>query len=277
MDFHALYISLKLYGLGDFCHYKNLFNPAGHLVNEWGSLILALLPFPFILYMCEKGFASRWIYLVPVVPLVMSIIVSFSRGLYLAFAVMLIVCQLLLILFARKYLLKVLMLCSVILILCAVFSYPMRKSVGTTISFFGSPSQVKSFQGRIRIWHTALNMFQNHPWTGTGGNNYALFQTQYMDNAEQRPLSGRAFNLYIQMLAEKGILGFISFFVFVLFLLFKMLRSIPHAEDQGKLKKIIYFSVAVALLVRDTNYSSLLTSFSTEYLFWYMLFTGNRI
>ncbi len=275
LDFHALSISLDMYNLGDFIHYKNLYSPAGHLVNEWASLMLAFLPFPFIWYLREKEWASRWVLLVPSLTIFLSIVLSFSRGAYLALAVMALCGTCFILLFARKYLPKLLIFSLVLLLFTVALCYPVRRSVGSTVSVFGNRSQVQSFQGRISIWQAAFRMFKNHPWTGTGANNYPLFQAPYLDHTNSRPLSGRAFNTFLQLLAENGVIGFSVYVFLVLWLLYLLFKSTLKRRDEERLVGFMCCAAVIALWVRDTSYSSLLTHFSTAYLFWMLLFQGS--
>jgi putative inorganic carbon (HCO3(-)) transporter len=66
---------------------------------------------------------------------------------------------------------------------------------------------------RLAIWACAGSMFLGHPVLGVGYGNYRLASLTYVPE----PIGGQlhAHNLYLQLLAETGIVGFMAFFILV--------------------------------------------------------------
>lgn len=67
------------------------------------------------------------------------------------------------------------------------------------------------------LWETALRMTLDHPFLGVGTGRYALFFQEYTTPELRRgfgPFWGTAHSLYLQLLAEQGVLGLASFLVF---------------------------------------------------------------
>lgn len=69
---------------------------------------------------------------------------------------------------------------------------------------------------RLRLWETALRMALDHPLLGVGTGRYAFFFHEYAGELRHGfgPFWGTAHSLYLQLLAEQGLLGLASFLVF---------------------------------------------------------------
>lgn len=59
---------------------------------------------------------------------------------------------------------------------------------------------------RVAHWRAGLAMFDDHPWLGVGIGNYAVAYERYAPPHWYEPL-GHAHNIYINFLAETGVLG----------------------------------------------------------------------
>lgn len=71
--------------------------------------------------------------------------------------------------------------------------------------------------GRIRVWQSAINMFGDHPLTGVGLNNFGEpYRNSYLTQGSTESHLEHAHNLFLQQLAETGIIGCVGF-CFVLF------------------------------------------------------------
>jgi O-antigen ligase len=66
---------------------------------------------------------------------------------------------------------------------------------------------------RLAIWASAASMFLGHPVLGVGYGTYRISSLTYVPE----PIGGQlhAHNLYLQLLAETGIVGFLVFFILV--------------------------------------------------------------
>ncbi len=72
--------------------------------------------------------------------------------------------------------------------------------------------------GRLALWAAALAMFRDAPFLGHGPNSYVLHYRAYLDALQLPPwvridprVTPWAHNLYLELLAEQGILGLVSF------------------------------------------------------------------
>jgi len=66
---------------------------------------------------------------------------------------------------------------------------------------------------RLAHWQSGLRMFTDHPWLGVGIGNYAATYSSYALPHWYQAL-GHAHNIYVNLLAETGLLGALAFAVF---------------------------------------------------------------
>jgi len=83
-------------------------------------------------------------------------------------------------------------------------------------------------QYRIDSWKAGLNMVQNHPLIGIGINEFSYNTQKYSDKYIHSPAPH---NIFIQILAEAGILFFIVFIVFLYFLFTYNFQLISKKQD----------------------------------------------
>lgn len=61
---------------------------------------------------------------------------------------------------------------------------------------------------RFYLWDVAWRIFKDHPWLGVGPSNYATVFTDYFQGLiEAQRVWGSAHNIYLQQLAERGLIG----------------------------------------------------------------------
>lgn len=107
--------------------------------------------------------------------------------------------------------------------------------------------QDKNMNQRIELWGNTLDMVQKRPVTGTGlGTFTEAYLSEFPDSFPGKGEGSRpirhAHNLYLQLLAETGILGLLLFMVMVVAGLFYGIRNIVREEDIF-LKSIRYGSL----------------------------------
>ena len=128
---------------------------------------------------------------------------------------------------------------------------PERKSVLITCFMNHTVSQQRSTAGRFVKWKEAINIFGLFPATGVGGGNYALASDTYRQE-RQGLFTSYATNTYLQVAAEKGIVGVIVYGALVLSLIYIGI----HQMKKGELRSIVFFSILLALGVREVTFSS---------------------
>ena len=80
---------------------------------------------------------------------------------------------------------------------------------------------------RMAFWQTALAMWEDHPWVGVGPGNYPVAYARYhVHPAFPEPLAGHPHNVYLQLLAEVGILGLAAYLLLLAWALAAALRAL---------------------------------------------------
>jgi len=82
---------------------------------------------------------------------------------------------------------------------------------------------------RLAHWQAGQQMFADHPWLGVGVGNYAVNYVKYALPHWYLPL-GHAHNVYINFLAEVGVIGFAAFMFFWLGLAWLAGRAATNAD-----------------------------------------------
>lgn len=116
------------------------------------------------------------------------------------------------------------------------------------------PFQGAAFQERQETFKEAWLIFKEHPWLGSGPGSFGILAP--LKAWESRQDWKIVNNLYLEILAENGIWGFLaimSFFVLLLFYLYKAMKA-----SGDKLRKILlegFFWVIIAILIQYNSFS----------------------
>jgi tetratricopeptide (TPR) repeat protein len=163
-------------------------------------------------------------------------------------------------------------------------------------------SQVRSTQGRLVIWERSLDLVRHHRMWGVGSSNVALSLLSSADQEETSGFASRTFSLPIQILTEKGLIGFAVYSAFLFFAFWEFHRGMrlhlqssvkPHSADATKQSstkrsgnrerdrllsenadramKCCFAAGLVAILIRELTYSSLLEHSLTLALFFALI------
>ena len=104
---------------------------------------------------------------------------------------------------------------------------------------------------RINRWSSAIQMFQEKPWTGYGPGTYAFEYAPFQRPENKTIIStdfgdgGNAHSEYLGTLSETGIFGFITFLFFVSMMFYKGIMLYYRVEDREE--KILVLSMILAL------------------------------
>lgn len=191
-------------------------NRLGGPINEpnmWGQVLVGVIPFAIFGFMRETS-PRKWIYAVSLVILLAELLNTYSRGAYLA-----LMFGLVLIAFFFTRFNPVLIFSGVAaLVLLLPILPPQYLARLETISFLAPNTQngvyqESSFRGRASEMQTGLLMFASHPILGVGAANYPVNYQKYTQliGLEVRSEDREAHSLYVETLAETGILGFAAF------------------------------------------------------------------
>ena len=170
---------------------------AGYLLLAWPAALLAA-------YLASRPLL-RWVYLATTVFLAATLVLTYSRASWVAFAVQLVAIALYLVWrfsrdrgAARQLGWGLGALGG--LVIAALALPPVRAVLPTLVNF-----QDYSMQGRLRFWQAALEMFRDHPLTGVGLGNFAYVYPQYQRDYIYYSVDPHSWPL--QLMCELGIPG----------------------------------------------------------------------
>lgn len=260
--------NIEYEGFSNLVNFKRLFHPLGFLLNDWVAVLLISLAFLLIsiAHFDLKSIGNK-VSMAGIIFCVFGIVCSFSRGAYLSIVIGF---------FTFLFLLIILRVVSykklgrILAGACGIFvitTLPLKKEVAITAGFSSTASQARSTLGRIDLWDTAFKLFQERPITGVGQKNFSLYANPYLAEREDATFTGRATNTYLQLLVEKGVVGFIPWSIFVCSLLWILFRQI-RARNKNSLQALIVFSVLIAVLFREITFSSFFELLQFQLLFF---------
>ena len=84
---------------------------------------------------------------------------------------------------------------------------------------------------RFQLYYSAINMFKSNPIWGIGLGNFFFSYPKYGAIATLPGLWSSAHNIYLHILAEQGIIGFILFYGIIVYCLIKLFRIIKMAKQ----------------------------------------------
>ncbi len=183
--------------------------------NRFAGYMNTLLPIAFILYFIWKKRVSRCLLIIAFIFLVLALILSTSRGGYLAFLGIAFVWSLY-ISRARGYSFKkvIAYLLSVFLLVGA-FSYLYFPDVKKRIENLST--EFYTFNERTELWGAAFYAFLERPLYGWGyGNRFYHQDEPFVKTPYKKAPERGEHNMFLTVLFHQGIIGFIPFILFIL-------------------------------------------------------------
>lgn len=189
--------------------------------NLWAQVLVAISTLIMFRLFHEKQLLKKLIALLSLGIILYVVLNTYSRGAYLVLAVN----AVFLLLVFRKPFNPIILITSVVLLVLMIPLLPPTYRERFTSLFVVTTEngiyQDTSLRGRSSEMLTGLAMFSEHPILGVGAGNY---KTNYQRYAQLIGIEFRAeerdpHSLYIQLLAETGIIGTVAFLAMVFFLI----------------------------------------------------------
>lgn len=131
---------------------------------------------------------------------------------------------------------------TILVIISVIISYIFIPSVRLVVQRVAEYSNDTTYNGRSYFWDAALDIYNNHKLKGIGMGTFSKnFDVYYHRLGNMEAFD--AHNIYIQMLAEIGIVGellFISFFIISLIKTLKLYKKIKEKKEKEKLYVLCY-------------------------------------
>jgi len=198
------------------------------------KMMLILSVFP-LLFIKEKFLLKRKYLLLILSPIIVSMLLTQSRNVFLAVFIALIIFG---IFFNRKFLLTFV----IVLILAWIFvppEYQSRiKSIGDT--------EHQSNKSRLMMWDVGMQMFFEHPLTGVADSQikevYKLYKTP-----ESEAEGSHLHNNFIMILATTGIFGFLGYIGMLLSIFIFQIKTYLKEKESETDKALLFGSILVML------------------------------
>ena len=141
---------------------------------------------------------------------------------------------------------KLILILAVLVVFLLIFADDLPY-IGDILRRFEEMDEDTHMMSRYRLWEHAFEMFARSPIIGNGWMSFRLEFAQYLARAREGSNTYmNAHNIYIQLLAEVGIVGTLLFVLIVAFLLFtafKLLRAYNKKQFETKLSmEPLYFA-----------------------------------
>ena len=237
-----------------------MFTPIGLSIGEWSTVLLLLIPFPIILIVKYRGYRYvRWLLTLITAAILFAIVLTFTRGLYIAAAVFFVLGSVLFWIYQIFPLRKIVIFDLIIVLLLLVGIIPVWRPTLVTLSLFRTTSQVRSFEARGKVWKDSLRMVKDYPLTGVGAGNFTMKYVGYRTTNDEAAFVLRPFNFLIHILVERGLAGILAYgflffsFIFVSYKKLKLLRGDPYRQSIV----LLFVTAVIAMLVREMSDSSM--------------------
>lgn len=250
MSFSLFVEKVHLLGFENPLDFKNLYAPLGQMSNVWATYLLCFSGFILLAFSLTKcGFSKKCIYGIILSLLFLGIIHTFSRGGYISlFLFLFIIC-------IYVYRLKISILKRSLYFLfigLAIFTtFSLQKGALDTLRMNTTQSQKRSTEARVNSLKVAMDIFGEAPVLGVGSGNYSLAANKFFYENDNNTYVKWSANSLIQLMVEKGILGFFLWLLIIILLL----NSLIHIRV-SKLPALIIIITLIILVIKEFTFSS---------------------
>lgn len=197
--------------------------------NIYAQIMVVLLPLAFFRYWGESSRRLRWAAAGAAGFILAGILLTYSRGAFVALVLMIII----MIILRYVKLSRVLLAAAGLALLVALLNPSYYKRIGTIVTAKSLISEDpteradSAIRGRTTEMLAALLAFADHPILGVGPGQYSPFYSvAYQSRPEiafkQITQTRRAHNLYLELAAETGLIGLTVFMVIVVGVLYQL-------------------------------------------------------
>lgn len=196
--------------------------------NFYGQMLMMVLPLAAYRAFAERRQIPRLIGMAAALLILGAVIFTYSRGAFLALGVVT-----LLIIYERRY--KIInflfigfVAVSIIMPLLPPGYIDRILTLGDILPGSGDAAiNEDSFRGRASEFIIGVQMFLDYPILGVGKGNYQALYIEYSSRLglDSRLEARQAHNIYLETLAETGILGFGTFMIMLITMLATVLRA----------------------------------------------------
>lgn len=194
--------------------------------NFFAQVMVVILPLALNRLIYEKGILLKFLALWSLVVTFLTVIFTFSRGGFLALCVVLG----LLVVWKKPPLVAVLSGLLILILLIPFLPATYFERIETILDYLPFKGEdvrgEVSFRGRMSEYGVGWQMFKDYPILGIGYENYPAYYLDYSIKLglDPRRTERSAHSLYLEILAEQGLVG-MFFFGLILYLVYKSLAK----------------------------------------------------
>lgn len=262
-------------------------------VNYFAEYMIVPLPLAISLFFATRNRTRKILLLVGILAMGGSLLLTFTRGSYLAIGISSIFMFLLYLVSQGKSFIKkqkkiFILILAIIILITFIFTLPNPlNKPGTTISKIKKRISISQFtqdysiRRRIATWKFTIMMIKDHPLLGSGIGTFKYnslnYQAKFFDQENNRSLypygvADKAHNEYLQLGAEVGMLG-LGIFIWLIISYFRYgLRILKKLKDKYKQGILIGLMGGGMAVLIDAIFGFPLHLPATLVLFW--LFIG---
>jgi putative inorganic carbon (hco3(-)) transporter len=212
--------------------------------NFYAQIMVVLLPIVALRLWAERKRSLRWLAALAIVPILAGMVLTFSRGAGLA---ALFFCVALVALRYLKVRYAVIPLVAAVIVVALTPDYASRLSTLTKMASPGMRAADSSLRERTTIYLSGIQVFLDHPVLGVGVGQVQEYLPEYSNYIGHSRLQRKmgAHNMYLETLAETGILGFAAFMAIVA----TVVRRLWRVRQYWKVRQPEYVHTATSLLL----------------------------
>ena len=230
-----------------------------------GAMLYVIIVPSILVRVLEEGKPKllHYAYAIMFLMALLGVFVSGTRGAWLALGLVILGMMI----FYARNLKKELLAVAVILMVTLLGTVSQSDYLFQRIFSVGD-FRDQSHSERVLMWQSAANMFLDHPVLGVGLGNYKQqYQTQYIQPEAKERQQTHAHSMYLQFLAETGVVGFCGYaalFGYIVFWGWRRRRSVYG--------RMVLFSTVSLLLYSTTDHT--IGSHEAMRLYWLLLGIG---
>jgi len=262
-------------------------------VNYFAEYMIVPLSLAISLFFATRNRVCKVLLLVGILVMGGSLVLTFTRGSYLAIGISSIFMFLLYLASQGKSFIKehkkiFILILTLIILVTFLFAIPNPLNKSGTVNSkikrrisVAKFTQGSSLKRRITIWEFTVLMIKDHPILGSGLGTFKYnslnYQAKFLEQGENRSLylygiADKAHNEYLQLGAELGILG-LGIFLWIIIIYFSYgIKLLKRTKDRYKQGILIGLMGGITAVLVDAIFGFPLHLPATLVLFW--LFIG---
>ena len=157
-------------------------------------------------------------------------------------------------------------------LLFLIFETALYSRLSLSLKNLNEPSLANLFTGKLTLWSIAWKMFTDFPLSGVGVGVYIIELPNYALTRERSiPVTDSAENIFLQVLSELGLFGFLAILVIGLKILIWVKKALVKTKDFQERIIILGFVGSLLACLVNFLFHSFIGSFAAKYLFWFLL------